>query len=307
MLEKLQKLNSTKLRRFYKGFALATFFVCASFVFAYVSPGSPNGYANDFTGTLTPEQLSTLNSQLATYQTTSGNEIAVAVVNNLGGDSIENYANSLFREWGIGSKETNKGVLLLVSIEDRKMRIEVGYGLEGILTDLGTYRIQTDIISPYFKEQQYFEGIQAGVNTIVNTLAGEEIPAPKQKKNFLLNGDMFQILFVFLIFGAQILFGILAPTKSWWLGGLLGGGVGLGIGFFMGSLVVGGISVIGLVALGLLVDFLVSRSYTKHGNSRNDFWTGPWMGGGFGGGSGGGGFGGFGGGSSGGGGSSSSW
>ncbi len=303
---KLQKLNLIKLNLVCRVFVLALFFICAPLAFGYISPGSPNGFINDFSGTLTTEQIQTLNTKLSSYTETSGNEVAVAVVKNLGGDNIENYANSLFREWGIGNVDTNRGTLLLVSIEDRKMRIEVGYGLEGSLTDLQTYRIQTDIITPYFKNLQYFEGINAGVDTIISTLAGENVPIPKPERNSALRADMFQIIVVFLFFGVQVLFGILAPTKSWWLGGLLGGSVGIGIGLYLGSLIVGGVSVVALIALGLLVDFLVSRAHSKYGNSRNGFWNGPWMGGGFGGGRSGG-FGGFGGGSSGGGGSSSSW
>ncbi|MBX9765264.1 TPM domain-containing protein, partial [Patescibacteria group bacterium] len=113
-------------------------------VLAYVSPGSPTGYVNDFAGALSEETETALNAELENFTKETGGEIAVAVVSSLGGDALESYANTLFREWGVGGKETNTGILFLVAVEDREVRIEVGYGYEGVVPDAYASRIIRD-------------------------------------------------------------------------------------------------------------------------------------------------------------------
>lgn len=307
MHAKLQKLNLTNVSRFGIVSLFLSIFFVGGVVFAYTSPGKPTGFVNDFAKVLTEGQVGELNQKLTEYKQTTGKEVSVVTIQSLEGDTVENYANTLFREWGIGEKEKNNGVLLLIAIADRKMRIEVGYGLEGDLTDLQTYRIQTDLITPQFKEQKYFEGISAGVDGILSTLNGEVPQNTPAEKSFSFVKNFFGGFFVLFLFSVQFIFAILAPTKSWWLGGVLGGGLGVLIGLFAGSLIIGSVSIVSLILLGLLIDFIVSHAYAMRGSTRNDFWRGEWGGGGFGGGGGGGGFGGFGGGSSGGGGSSSGW
>ena len=244
MLAKLLKLNLTKYVLFVSACLVFCFLLPAS-LHAYTSPGKPTGFVNDFAHILTADQISTLSNTLTQYKTTSGNEVAVVIIKDLEGDTIENYANLLFREWGIGSHETNNGALLLVSIVDRKMRIEVGYGLEGSLTDLQTYRIETDSIAPYFKEQKYFVGIQAGVDKIIGTISGSDpvsTEVPKANTSLFLQKGFLQFAFFVFVIGFQFIFSILASTKSWWLGGVMGGVVGIGAGALLGSILIGGIA-----------------------------------------------------------------
>ncbi len=283
---------------------LALFLFLGKGVLAYVSPGTPTGYVTDFADMISVETENTLTQTLTDFTKQTSTEIAVVTINNLDGDSIENYANELFRQWGIGTKENNNGILLLASKEDRKLRIEVGYGLEGAIPDATASSIIRNDITPYFKEGNYDQGITAGVDKIIEATKGEYVAQPEKKKGIASN--IVEVLFFVFVFGFNILVSILAPSKSWWLGGVIGAVVGGAVGFFiwsiMGSIILAGL----LFGLGLLIDFLVSKSYQKHKNDPNHP-GGFWGGFGSGGSSSGGGFGGFSGGSSGGGGASGSW
>src|SRR3989344_5277330 len=104
-------------------------------VFAYTSPGSPSGFVNDFAQMMSAGARAQLEQKLVQLEKDSTNEISVVTINNLDGDTIENFAVKLFQEWGIGKTKNDNGILLLIAKDDRKMRIEVGYGLEGALTD----------------------------------------------------------------------------------------------------------------------------------------------------------------------------
>lgn len=275
--------------------------------FAYTSPGKPSGLVNDFAGLLSLESRMVLDSELLAFEKETSTQITVVTVPDLGGDTVDNFAVKLFEEWGIGQKGKDNGALLLVSRDDRKLRIEVGYGLEGALTDALSSQIIRNIITPSFKNSDYNTGIVEGTRAMMSATRGEYIAEPETSSG---NGSNFDIgwlfFFVFVILRAILLF--LAKSPSWWAGGVLGGLVGVVIGLFTSFLYTGIIALIVLVPLGLLSDFLVSRSYKKYKSGGGVMpW---WMGSGRSGGSGHGGWsggGGFGGGRSGGGGSSGSW
>lgn len=289
--------------------------------FADLKLPQPTGYVNDFAGMLSPSTVSDLNGKLSEFEKKTGNEIAVATVKDLQGTTVEDFAVRLFENWKIGKKGKDNGVLLLISKDERKVRIEVGYGLEPNLTDAQSYNIIHNVITPKFKAGDYDQGIIAGVDGITKTISGEAPPAvdPQPFEGSRHRGRSFGgfiYLGLFLILGAfQWLVSILGRTKSWWLGGVLGGLAGLAVMLF--SVIAGAIAMAVFVPVGLLFDFIVSRAYearAKHPNDRNaaspiPWWAGGYWGpgGGFGGGSGGSGFGGFGGGESGGGGSSGDW
>lgn len=269
---------------------------------AYTSPGKPAGFVNDFAGIISASEKSTLETVLTNFKKETGNEIAVVTVPTLGDETVESYAVKLFEEWGIGEKGKDNGLLLLVGLEERKMRIEVGYGLEGDITDAQASSIIRNILTPAFKEGKYGEGITAAVGTIIDVLHGNVDAVPEDNSD---QGHDFGVLFYFIIFIPIWLGSILSRSKSWWLGGVLGGIAGVVIGFIFGFFFVGIIATPTLVIVGLIFDFIVSKAY---GSSVARGVTPPWwIGGGGRGGSGGGGFGGFGGGGSGGGGSSGGW
>lgn len=270
----------------------------------------PTGYVNDFATLLTPDEQHHLEEVLTTFHNETSNEIVLVTVPSLEDIPLEMYANKLFRTWGIGGQQYNNGILLLVVRDDRQMRIEVGYGLEGAVPDVLTKRIQEDTMIPLFQEQKYGEGIAKGIQVLIDASRGEYTAAPqKNKRTFPA-----ELIYLGAFLGIHVLRMVLAPTKSWWLGGILGGLFGGILGYLGGAIVWGGVGLALGAILGLLADYFFSKNYQKTPDTGTHLsGTNGGFGGGFWGWGGdsdtdsSGGFGGFGGGSSGGGGSSSSW
>ncbi len=269
----------------------------------------------DQTNTLSQEQKQALAKRIADERKATGNQIAILMVKSLEGESLEQYSLDVARGWGIGQQERNSGVLLFVSKDDRRLRIEVGYGLEGALTDIRSGQIIRDRIAPQFRLNKYYEGINEGLSGIITAVHGEKDPnlqpedsgSGQQKRS---SGFPLEVIIWGVILIPMWLSSILARTKSWWAGGVIGGAAGVAVGLFFGFLF-WGLAAIGLLAIfGLLLDRTVSNNYLKAAKGERDtpsWWAGgPWIGGGGSGGSSGG-FGGFGGGSFGGGGSGGSW
>jgi uncharacterized protein len=229
---------------------------------------NPPVLVTDLAGVLSPEQKQALENKLVAIDDASSNQIAVVILPTLEGNPIEEYANKLFRAWGIGNKKNNNGVLLLIAIQDKKIRIEPGYGLEGALPDITCNSIIDNDIKPAFRQQAYYEGIDKATDDIAKAAVGEY----KEKRERKTKGKGSNpLLFVLILF---IIIAILGKKGG-------GGGSNIGGGGFSD------------VATGMLLGSLLG------GGGRGG---GDWGGGG-----GGGGFGGFGGGSSGGGGASGGW
>ena len=268
------------------------------------------GRVNDTANLIPLDQRQRIETQLAQFEKQTSNQVSVLTVESLDGEEIADYANKVGRAWGLGQKGKDNGALLLVSKNDRKMRIEVGYGLEPVLTDLQTSVIQNQVIIPYFKKGDFGGGIEAGVSAILSTIQGKDVqPAPEAQPS---DGGGESSWLGILVFGLFALgpFILNAIRSGSWIVYL----VMLPILFLLGSLA--GLTV-GLIAAGVwLVLFPILRMILPKapalGSSRRrsgGWWMGPGGfggGGGWGGGGGGGGFSG-GGGSFGGGGSSSSW
>jgi uncharacterized protein len=297
-------------------FSLVLFLAAGSSARAYYNPGKPASFVADYAGVLEPAQISALENKLSRFQATSSNEIAVVTIKSLEGDIIENFAEKLFADWGIGKEKEDNGVLLLVAISDRQMRIETGYGLEGALPDATAYRIINDILKPAFRNNDYYGGIDKATDKIIAATSGEYSPeaAATDSSGWSLKNLSFDALFFLIIIFFYLISALwrwLAKSKSWWQGGVLGGVIGLIIALiFLRTLLFLLIIPAACGGFGLLLDFLVSRvipqpSPIKKG--RNNLWFFGGGGNGFGGSGGGSGFGGFGGGMSGGGGSSGSW
>lgn len=257
----------------------------------------------DQTNILTNEQKSALAALIAEERAASSNEIGVLVIPSLEGESLEAYSLEVARSWGIGTSENNNGVLLLVALNDRKLRIEVGYGLEGALPDATAAQIIRNEITPYFKLNQYYEGIDAGIKAISAAIRGEYTASSNPDDATI--GDLVGLGFFGLFVVPLWLSSIFARSKTWWAGGALGGIVGIVLGFIFGFIITGIASILILTIIGLLFDWAVSKNYRERkASGLKPSW---WAGGGSTGSGSSGGFGGFGGGSFGGGGSSGGW
>lgn len=247
--------------------ALALAFDC--FSQAPIPKPVPPRLVVDMAGVLSAEEQAVLEAKLTAFDDSTSNQIVVLTINSLEGAVLEDVAVATFREWGIGNKKTNNGVLLLISKNDRKVKIETGYGLEGALPDVVAKQIIREQIVPNFKRGAYYAGIDQATDMIQKAAVGEyKVARPKKEKN---GGGTWVFIIIVLI-----VLMILRSEK--------GGGGGFGGGM-------------GMMAPMLLSGRLGNRGYGGTGGFGG--------GGGFGGD--GGGFGGFGGGSSGGGGASGSW
>jgi len=279
----------------------------ASPVLAYYNPGQPSGFVNDYTGTFVAEQKSALENKISQFEKETSNEISVVLIPSLEEDTIENFAVKLFEDWKIGKKTNDNGVLILVAKDDRKMRIEVGYGLEGALTDAQSNWIINQVMQPAFRANDFYGGLDKAVDQIIAATKGEYVPSDSQKKSSSSGRgfDPFDVMW-FGVFIFVWIASILGRSKSWWAGGIIGAVIGIVIGLIKGFLFFGVVAIGFLIPLGLLFDFIVSKKYQAGKASGHIPW---WIGGGRGGSGGGfgGRFGGFGGGFSGGGGSSGRW
>ncbi len=163
-----------------------------------------DNWANDFTGTLKKSELVELNSRLKAYQDSTTNQIVVLIISSLEGNSIEELANEIFKFNRIGTKKNDNGVLILISKEDKKIRIEVGYGLESRLTDATSSSIIRNEIIPFFKEEKYYEGIDSGINAIFQAIQGEYSKQNSSKDNNNLSPWAILIILIFIIFFSNI-------------------------------------------------------------------------------------------------------
>jgi uncharacterized protein len=258
----------------------------------------------DTTGTLPAQKIAQLEQKLAAFEQEKGVQLAVLMVPSVQPESIEEYAVRVFEQWKLGRKGVDDGVLLIIAKNDRKLRIEVGYGLEGALNDATAKRIISEDIVPHLKHGDFAAGIDAGVSRILRVAGGEPLPPPAQQAPSNSSSLPFDpmLLFAAFIF-ANPLTRILQPlTGRVPAAGLISLAVGAGLGMMFSSLIAGLIAGVVIFVIAL-VGGSTGRSWGSSGGS----WSsgGDFGGGGFSGG-GGGGFSG-GGGSSGGGGASGSW
>lgn len=147
-----------------------------------------SGRVVDEVGVLDQNVIHTLEEKLKTHEKETSNQIAVLIIPSLEGEILEEYSLKVATTWKLGQKEKNNGVLLLIVINDRKLRIEVGYGLEGVLTDALCSRIIRNQITPYFKQGNFSQGVENGVNSILDALNGT-YQSNEENQNFILEND----------------------------------------------------------------------------------------------------------------------
>lgn len=198
----------------------------------------------DLTQTLSPEQQSALETKLAAFEQQKGSQIAVLIVPTTAPEAIEQYSIRVVDAWKLGREKQDDGVLLLVAKDDRKMRIEVGYGLEGAIPDVYAKRIISEIMVPAFRQGDFFGGINNAVEQIMRLIAGEQLPMPaKTPANDNKLMDMLYAVFI----GAFVVGGILRAIFGKFVGGVLNGGIiGILIWIFVGGLLIA--IVLGVIA-----------------------------------------------------------
>jgi uncharacterized protein len=138
-------------------------------------PPKPKRWVNDYVGIIPADELAQLEAQIQAFTDSTGHQLAVVVEKSLEGDDVFDYSQRLAEAWGIGSKEHNNGVLLYIALEDRALRIHVGYGLEGVITDALSKRIIERTLKPRFQQEQYSEGIHDAITLLILAASGEKI------------------------------------------------------------------------------------------------------------------------------------
>ncbi len=192
----------------------------------------------DLTGTLTAAQQAALESRLQAFEAQKGSQVAVLIVPTTQPEAIEQYSIRVVEQWKLGRKKVDDGVLLLVAKNDRKLRIEVGYGLEGVLPDVIARRIIAEDIAPHLKRGDFYGGIEAGVSRIMAVIQGEALPAPPAAQRRANGGAVLESYFPFLLFGALIGAAILRRVLGTIPGALANGGlIGLAVFLLGGSVI----------------------------------------------------------------------
>ena len=186
----------------------------------------------DLAGALTAAQQAALESRLQAFEALKGSQVAVLIVPTTQPETIEQYSIRVVEKWKLGRKKVDDGVLLLVAKNDRKLRIEVGYGLEGVLPDVIARRIIAEDIAPHLKQGDFYGGIEVGVNRILAVIKGEALPAPPAQQRQTNGGASLESYFPFLLFGALIGAAILRRVLGTFPGALANGGL-IGLAVFL--------------------------------------------------------------------------
>ncbi len=283
------------------GLCAAALFLQANFAHAEITVPANDGYVTNLAGetVMTTVQEEALEADLKAYKDATSNEIAVVILPELAGMPAFDVALQIGRSWGVGDEQKDNGIVFLVAYKEREVFLSIGRGLEGPVPDMIAKRIiETDIV-PQFRDGKYAEGIAAGIDALKKHIGGEYTA---DRYAVSTSPDVIFFMLIFALIGLQWLAAFLSRSKSWWLGGVLGGAGGSWAALFSGWWLLVPL----LVGVGLVFDYWVSK-YPQIGRHRRG---GGWRGGSGGwgsGGGGGGGFGGFGGGSFGGGGAGGRW
>ncbi|MEO6846739.1 MAG: TPM domain-containing protein [Chthoniobacterales bacterium] len=213
-------------------------------------PPKPTRYFNDYAGVISPQTVATLNARLENFEQETSNQVVVAIFKNIPTDyTMEDFAQRTFESWGVGQKAKNNGVVLFVFTQARKVRIEVGYGLEGALPDITAAQIIRNDITPQFRAGNYDAGLTAAINSIFQAIKGEYKGTGRTRAE-AQGGNNVGTPFIFVFLIVMIIFFIIGWKNrrrgvvygsggNWWIGGggggFGGGGSGGGGGFSGGG------------------------------------------------------------------------
>jgi uncharacterized protein len=265
---------------------LLALLVCWAFAaMADVAVPTLSGRVVDQTGTLSSGDVASLTQTLKDFQTRKGSQIAVLIVPTTEPETIEQYSIRVAEAWKIGRKKVDDGALLVIAKNDRKLRIEVGYGLEGALTDVTSRRIIDEEIAPKFKAGDFAGGVAAGIDRMIRVIDGEPLPAPAPEASHGQDLDWISVLNPFnpfTIFGVFAVGAILRHTLGRLLGSLATGGVVGGlIWYLVGSIAVSAMLGVIVSLFTLFADAIFAGSQNA---GRSNVGRGGWSGGSYGGG-----------------------
>ena len=247
--------------------ALLLCWACAAFADVAVPPLS--GRVVDQTGTLSSDTIASLTQTLRGLELRKGSQVAVLIVPTTQPETIEQYSIRVAEAWKIGRKKIDDGALLVVAKDDHKLRIEVGYGLEGALTDVTASRIISEVITPKFRSGDFTGGISDGVEKIIGVIDGEPLPPPAQTQSFN-PPDHLEDLFPILLFAAVIVGGLSRALLGRFMGAFATGGIiGVVAWFLIGSL-----ALCGLAAVIAFVLTMFADNFASSGGRGGSGWSG---------------------------------
>jgi uncharacterized protein len=243
------------------------------------------GRVVDQTGTLSSDDIASLNQKLRDFEARKGSQIAVLVVPTTAPEEIEQYSIQVAEAWKIGRKKIDDGAILLVAKNDRKLRIEVGYGLEGALTDLTSKRIIDEIITPKFRSGDFAGGISDGVDRIIGVIDGEPLPPPPPRRQSQSSTPSLEFLNPFnpfVLIGLLIFGGALRKLLGRLLGSTVAGGLAALLAwYFFTSWILAGFAGVVTSIFTMFADTITAPTPVGRGGRR----SGGWSGGGYSGGS----------------------
>jgi uncharacterized protein len=267
---------------------LALLLCLAGGAMAEVAVPPLTGRIVDLTGTLSPDEIVRQSQRLKDLQTRKGSQVAVLILPTTQPETIEQYSIRVAQAWKIGRRKIDDGALLVVAKNDHKLRIEVGYGLEGPLTDVTARRIIDEVIVPRFKTGDFEGGIAAGLTRIIGVIDGEPLPVPLPEASHEIDAGWLD--FVFSPFGLLAYVAIATMLRGL-LGRLLGSTATAGVigglsWYILGSLAVSGMVGVAAFFITMFADSILAasleagRNTRRGGASGGGGWSTSWGGGG---------------------------
>ena len=268
------------MRKFFSIFVLPILLALSFSAQAYVAiPALQQSLVVDLTATLNPAEIAQLDAKLKAFEVAKGSQIGVLIVPTTEPEDIAQYSIRVVDEWKLGRKGVADGVLLLIAKNDRKIRIEVGRGLEGAIPDAYAKRIVAETIRPLFKQNDYVAGVNAGVDKLIGLTNGEALPAPK-KANQVANMGFENGLVLFLL-GSFVGGSFLSAMMGRFVGSAATGGVMGGLFW----LIAGATGIALFVGVMAFIFTMIVPSLLGGSNRGGGYYGGGLGGGGFGGGS----------------------
>jgi uncharacterized protein len=239
--------------------------ICLGFIntaSAFVDVPKLESPVTDLTGTLSPTEVQALESKLLAFEKSKGSQITVLIVPTTQPEDIAEFGIKVADLWRIGRKGVDDGVIFIIAKDDRKFRLEVGYGLEGVIPDAVAKRITSEIVKPYFKNNDFTGGVNAGVDQLMKLIEGEPLPDPEHQQVQQFSQDS-EGTFLFILFG-----GLFAGSMLSTFFGRVAGALIAGIGSTLVASAFMGLG-LGSILVGIIVFFLLSARFGGGGGWSN--------------------------------------